>query len=76
MVGGHSGDPSRATPREVAFIWPGGCTEALWIKAKPVEGTALPGSKTRPRLFQGGIIMEHDATEPCQIPVVPVEFLR
>jgi hypothetical protein len=75
MVGGHSGDPSRATPREVAFIWPGG-SEALCIKARPVEGAALPGSKTRPRLFQGIIIVEHDATEPCQIPVVPVEFLR
>ena len=75
MVGGHSGDPSRATPREVAFIWPGG-TEALSIMAKPVEGTALPGSKTRPRLFQGIITMEHGATEPCRIRVAPVEFLR
>lgn len=70
MVGGHSGDPSRATPREVAFIWPGG-TEALCIEARPVPGTLPPGNDGQPRSLLG-IIMTR-ATDPCQIPVKPLE---
>jgi hypothetical protein len=70
MVGGHSGDPSRATPREVAFLWPGG-TEALCIEARPAPGTLPPWSNGQPRSLLG-IIMTR-ATDPCQIPVKPLE---
>jgi hypothetical protein len=73
MVGGHRGGPSRATPREVAFLWPGG-VKALEIAARPVYGV-VHGSNTQPRSYLGYALLR-SPTDPCQIRLKPLEYWR